>query len=552
MGNGKNSQSSVESVTSTISSAKLIVIDFSIMMTLKNNDLLDWLKRNIIQDSKIVMVTPEFYRSYQILEKSESSEQIIIAQNAREFINAIGKSKSLKINRQYASTESLINALISNPDVLFMLADYSEAAEAVRNAKEPKASVLFGVLDGRIGCMKAEDYIQKAPVAPFSDPSKSFVSIKRVPGINDEVTDADGRKIQLSKVISKGGEGTIFITDVDGYVCKIFHSHRINFEKSEKLKYLVNRPVRFEGICWPEKIVYDEDQIPVGYLMKTARGKSMSSIFDGEDMLVESFPGIQRSDLVKICISLFEQYHYLHLLGVVVGDIRMNNVIIDDNAKTYLVDLDSCQIENFPCCVGDEDYTPAELQGKDFSTFMRTFYNERFSWSVIGFNCLFLGQHPYAQRNGQDTIADEIALHTFRYPIDDDEDDSLIPMGCYRDIWGITPKEIRSFFYDVFKRDERIPLACALLMLDKYYSYLTDEDTIASKVNLVNPEPDDTQIVLIKNNDLGTGDSYNNNEPTADDPPDKKKDHSRGFRIALIAALSVLAAIAAIIIFMLL
>lgn len=550
------SQSSVESVTSVFSAAKLIVIDFSIMMTLKNNDLLDWLKRSIISDNKIVMVTSEFYRSYQIIEKSESVDQQIIARNARAFINSIDNSNCLKINSNYTSTESLVKAMISNPEVMFMFADYSEAAEAVRNAEKPKALIFFGILDGRFGCMKAEDYVKRPAVEPFVGNSENIVNIDRVPGLNESVTDSDGNSILLSKIISKGGEGTIYFTSIDGYVCKIFHPQRINYEKCEKLKYLVNRIVRFEGICWPEKIVYDSDHNPVGYLMKAATGKSMSRIFDGEDMLLENFPDFKRSDLVKICISIFEQYQYLHLLGVVIGDIRMNNIIIDENARTYLVDLDSCQIENFPCVVGDEDYTSAEIQGKNFSTFMRSFYNERFSWSVIGFNCLFLGQHPYAQIGGLDTMADEIALHTFKYPIEDNEDDSLIPVGCYKDIWKVTPKNIRQFFYDIFLHDEREPLPCVLLQMDKYYEYLTDKSVVNAYVNNVNPASD--VVISIDDSEPQKKDDPGNLTPIPevnkknenDENKGKhKKNRSKGLRIFLIVILSILAAFAAIILF---
>ncbi len=486
----------VNNIISSIESAQLIVMDFSFLTILRNSKLLEWIAGVISKNNTPLIVSPEFYRCYKILVKSESEEQKKIAENTKAFLTAIKEKGALKSNTAFKSTEALTTKLISNPDVLFMFSECSEVAEVVRNSQNPQAMVLLGRTDGKIKCIRADTFVSESDNRVFRYDGNNEIGIRTVPGLNEQVYDSLGAAITLTEVVSKGGEGTVYTTDNGDYVCKIYHAQRINKTKCEKLSYLESRQVRFEGICWPERIVYDSNRIPVGFLMKKASGKSMSDVFDGEESVTEFFGDIKRDFLVKICISLLEQYQYLHLLGIVIGDIRMNNIIIDKNGKTYLTDLDSCQIENFPCEVGDEDYTPAELQGREFATLLRTFYNERFAWAVICFNILFLGQHPYAQRNGLDTISEEIAQRTFKYPENSDGDYSLIPFGCYKDIWMATPVNVKRFFYDIFKENKRMPLSDVLLILDDYYSRLSRREMRDAPANNLlglvpmEPEPD--------------------------------------------------------------
>ena len=153
-------------------------------------------------------------------------------------------------------------------------------------------------------------------------------------------------------------------------------------------------------------------------------------------------------------------------------------------------------------------------------------------------------------------MADEIALHTFKYPIEDNEDDSLIPVGCYKDIWKVTPKNIRQFFYDIFLHDEREPLPCVLLQMDKYYKYLTDKSVVNAYVNNVNPASD--VVISIDDSEPQKKDDPGNLTPIPEvnkknenneNKGKHKKNRSKGLRIFLIVILSILAAFAAIILF---
>lgn len=54
--------------------------------------------------------------------------------------------------------------------------------------------------------------------------------------------------------------------------------------------------------------------------------------------------------------------------------------------------------------------------------------------------------HPYDQRNGADTIEEEISSYSFPYPQNAKGDFSKIPLGGYDAMWKHTPFQIQTFF----------------------------------------------------------------------------------------------------------
>ena len=108
----------------------------------------------------------------------------------------------------------------------------------------------------------------------------------------------------------------------------------------------------------------------------------------------------------------------------------------------YLIDMDSVQIGNLPCPVGTEDFTDPALWGKDFSGFVRTLSDEDYSISMLVFSVLFCGLHPYATRNGAETLREEILSHNFPYDLNN-ADTEHIPLGGYDHIWEYLPEYLR-------------------------------------------------------------------------------------------------------------
>lgn len=468
-----SSKALVERVYSFLEKADLFVWDFSILMTMENIQLINWLAGMAVKNQKKILVSEEFYKCYSVVVKSSSAEQREIATNTKALLTMLKNNSVLALNSGYRTTESLVKALQTNPKVAFLVSSNSEAAELLASSEKTQAMILAITQEGKLCCCDREMLGTLIHSKVNDDKDNKFViPVNDLPENGSEVKTSDGQVFTLGKEISSGAEGKVYFTDNKDYVCKIFHKRQLSVLRCKKLKYIENRQVRYDGICWPEKIVFSQEGKPVGYIMQRAYGTEMSKIFDGEESILESFPKWNRIDLVELSIKLLEKFIYLHLLGIKIGDIRPQNIVIGDDGSVFLIDMDSCQIEDYPCPFGDEDFTPAENQGKSFDSFLRTYRNERFSIFVLIFNVLFLGVHPYAQKNGAETIAEEIYSHAFPYPADRKQKCERAPIGGFDRLWNITSQELCTLFYSCFKEDKRPDIIELFMQLEKYRDYL--------------------------------------------------------------------------------
>lgn len=134
---------------------------------------------------------------------------------------------------------------------------------------------------------------------------------------------------------------------------------------------------------------------------------------------------------------------------VIVGDIQLKNALIDTSSDVYLIDMDSVQIGNLPCPVGTEEFTDQRLWGRDFSKFLRELRDEDYSIAMLVFSVLFCGLHPYATRNGAETLKEEIVNYNFPYNFDNESE--FIPVGGYDHIWEYLTERLRKMLYQTFK-----------------------------------------------------------------------------------------------------
>src|SRR5205823_818445 len=70
----------------------------------------------------------------------------------------------------------------------------------------------------------------------------------------------------------------------------------------------------------------------------------------------------------------------------------------------------------FLCEVGVPQFTPPELQGKNFRGLKRTANHDRFGLALVIFHLLFMGRHPFAGRfSGYGDMPIERAIAEYRY-----------------------------------------------------------------------------------------------------------------------------------------
>lgn len=455
---------------------ELFVFDCSAIVNMKDLDIVGEIADAILQNFCKVLVTQEFYSDYEVIVKSLNEFQKAAAQAVSVFLKRLSENNCLLNLSEYLNARDMVLKLHRNPKVCFVYYINSECAEAIVEFGETLAAKAVTIdEEGNYAFgEKREDIlansVREIDRAAIDD---DFFAVSSIPGQGMEVKTREGEVYSLGKLIGSGGEGSVYEIDREGYVIKIYNRGQLNQLRLKKLAVMERRQVEYAGICWPEKMVFSSMGEPVGYLMKRAGGKALSSIFECDDAVLKAFPNWKKKDLVLLAIDILQKIQYLHLLGILVGDLRMHNIVIDGNGMASLVDIDSCQIGNLPCPTGFPDFTPPELLHQEFKKKLRTFQNESFSCAVLMFKILFCGLHPYDQRHGADTIEEEIASRSFPYPEEAGGDYSRIPWGGYESMWRCTPHQFQSFLYNIFKKGVTYSVQEMIAMLKVYDQFLT-------------------------------------------------------------------------------
>lgn len=280
----------------------------------------------------------------------------------------------------------------------------------------------------------------------------------------EKVYDEQGKKIVMVSEIGHGGEGGTYLTS-DNKVVKIYKKEKITQEKENKLRLMIAQNINHQCICWPEKIVCQNGSF-AGYLMPKAEGIEMQKCLFVKPLLLKNFPNWTRLNLVELCLSLLSQFSYLHQKNIIIGDINPRNILVTPEGKTYFVDTDSYQIGNFTCPVGTDNFTPPEMQSKDFKTYPRTPEAEYFAIATLLFMILLPGKPPYSHQGGG-APAENIIQRNFSYPFVTDVNWKA-PEGPWEIIWNELPYNIKKAFHEVFKNGKRIGILGWNIQMEEY------------------------------------------------------------------------------------
>lgn len=238
-------------------------------------------------------------------------------------------------------------------------------------------------------------------------------------------SDGHGHRITLGKKIGSGGEGDVFeiSSSNQNLVAKIYHK-AIDPEKQEKLKIMVqgcNEDLKTIS-AWPLELISSTKtgQICGFTMLKVSEYKPIHSVY-GPSHRKQVFPEANWRFLVRTGKNCAAAFAILHKYGYVIGDVNEGNILVNKQACVRLIDCDSFQIrgkneKKFFCEVGVAQYTSPELQTlKDFKT-ERIPNHDNFGLSILIFQLLFMGRHPYSGvYHGKGDMPLEKAITEYRY-----------------------------------------------------------------------------------------------------------------------------------------
>lgn len=214
-----------------------------------------------------------------------------------------------------------------------------------------------------------------------------------------------GQSIALVEQIASSGEGTVWKTDRNGYLAKIYHSS--HHERVKKLEVMVANPPKDPNshpnhisFAWPQELLTDRNGSVLGFLMQ--------EIKDARELLDVYNP--QRRKKLKLevdwkflyttALNIASFIQLIHDKGYVLGDIKPQNILVNNRTLPSIIDTDSFQVrhpntdEVYRCLVGTEGFTPVELLDKDFHITDQTEVHDRFRLAVIVYLLLF-GAEPF-------------------------------------------------------------------------------------------------------------------------------------------------------------
>ena len=278
--------------------------------------------------------------------------------------------------------------------------------------------------------------------------------------------DANGMPLQLGKdqYIAKGGEGTVYKVlhpdQTKEIAIKIFNKRKFKSEADrnhlrKKIDTMVKMGnndnqalIKFPEVAWPQILVYNEDGQFCGYGMQYIEGEPLTRLAHFQ-MYKTYFLDMDREKVAHMLIRLWQSAKFLHDRKIYIGDVNQDNVLCTKKYGICWIDVDSFQIEGFPCMVGRPDMTPPEhnQENQYFREIKRNAESDRFSLAILSFLCFMLGCHPY-NRIGGSTLVENFRSGHFPYKSIGTHPD--VPKGPWYKIWSHYTYDIKNLFVNMF------------------------------------------------------------------------------------------------------
>jgi len=276
-----------------------------------------------------------------------------------------------------------------------------------------------------------------------------------LPQITSELLTSSKQKIVLTSLLSdKGGEGIIYNTNIKNYVCKIYRKNVLTKHKFEKLELLASKPMIDPRIAYPRELVFYKDKF-VGYIMPRVNGFFVGDFMFGV-LSSKKFKNWTRVHLLELCISILSVVDKAHSHGLLIGDVNRGNFMVESPRKVYMVDVDSVQVEKYPCPVGVEEFTAPEIIDGEYSykEFFRTYENEYYSLAVLIFMILMMGTATTSQLNNHSSLSkvQKIKQQDFGFTLDEDNSKKRQNPINFA-MWSRFPSYIKEAFYHTFHKN---------------------------------------------------------------------------------------------------
>ena len=274
------------------------------------------------------------------------------------------------------------------------------------------------------------------------------------------------RWITLTQEMADSGEAKVWHTNFNGYLAKIYHNP--HNERVDKLQLMVrNRPsdpnahLNHISFAWPYSILEDNQGKVAGFLMPEVVGS--------ETLLKLCTPIMRRKYKLEtnwyflhvVARNIAAIIQAIHLKGYVLGDIKLENILVNNRALPTIIDTDSFQVSDpysgkiYRCLVGSEGFTPAELIGVNIADVDQTEVHDRFRLGVVIYYLLFSGP-PFRGlwQGGGDSLEQSELIRRGLWPFSGDK--LLVPSNTTIPL-NILHPDLHALFLRCFNEGHKFP-----------------------------------------------------------------------------------------------
>lgn len=268
---------------------------------------------------------------------------------------------------------------------------------------------------------------------------------------------ADRTPVRLLYPTGEGGQASVYAILRRKEVAKIYSDPaQVSERKLDRLISIYDCAVRQDGklsrLCLPKDKLFDSQGRCVGYTMDFFRGTTLGEAL-WQTVLTER--GWTRKHLVDLAIAIVEAFSEVRYYGILIGDINLNNILVDEEGEFAIIDTDSVQIrDEFACPVGRYEFTSARLEeAQKRGEPLRTEADENYAITTLLFYILMPEKSPFMS-SADLNVYQAFMRRRFVFP-EGYGDVNAMAKGTER-MWYDLPQPVRRAFCRVYNDGDDI------------------------------------------------------------------------------------------------
>ena len=182
-----------------------------------------------------------------------------------------------------------------------------------------------------------------------------------------------------------------------------------------------------------------------------------------DELRDDGFSGFRILDRFIIVRNFLRVIEYLHGRDILVGDMKLDNIVVEPDATVHIIDAGSFQVEDYPCDVCHKEYTERIYMDDDLKKILRSVREEYFPINKIMFEILMMKGPFYSKDN---TEIDGDGSRVFNYPMTPPERGEQLPYHLR--VWYALSPAMREYFYRYFTQGKITYVSEWLRELDVY------------------------------------------------------------------------------------